>query len=232
VWHQIGHMELLDGHNIPMMEMRQTASTGWRGSKPVKVNRRRILCPTAQQLGGSASQRPEGAGAANQQRFQMQKLGCPDAAGEPLQVSVRLLYFSRDGSPADTGSAHDFTVPAGTTVETLLGMARRAVGVDGIGRLIFKGKPLTDGQLTLEACGVDSDPKALHLMLARRHRPSTVAAAAAAEAAELATAMAQAEAEFKSRPPRRRRRADEDNQPPTSRSNVSLGAASSVGSAC
>lgn len=214
------------------MEMRQTAGNGWRGSKPVKVNRRRILCPTVQGFNGNAPQRVEGVRDAFRPPRGQPTRRRSDPLGEPMQVSVRMLYFSRDGSPADTGAAHDFTVPAGTTVEALLDMVRRAAGVGNIGRLIFKGKPLADGQLPLEACGVASDPKALHLMLPRKHRPSKVAEAAAAEAAELATAMAQAEAEFKSRPPRQKRRIDddEDDQPFTARSNGSEVIASSFGS--
>jgi len=56
------------------------------------------------------------------------------------------------------------------------------------------------------AAGVASDPKAVHMMLARKFRPAIVAEAAATEAAELASAMAQAEAEFRSRPPRQRKK--------------------------
>jgi len=196
----------------------------------VKVSRRRILCPTLPGFDGSAPQRADGVRDAYQQHCQLPRRFA-DQAGEPLEVSVRMLYFSRDGSPADSGAAHDFTVPAGTTVDTLLSMTRKAAGVGNIGRLIFKGKPLMDGQMALEACGVTVDPKALHLMLSRKHRPSQVAEAAAAEAAELASAMAQAEAEFKSRPPRQKRQIDdEDDQPQTARSNISEVLASSCGS--
>mmetsp|Transcript_5829 Transcript_5829/g.18061 ORF Transcript_5829/g.18061 Transcript_5829/m.18061 type:complete len:231 (+) Transcript_5829:65-757(+) len=227
---------LTEVHDAPVVEMRQTGS-GWRGSKPVKVSRRRILCPTLPQIDGNTSQRLDDSGPLQQRRWQQQQqqktlLGGQEAS-RPMEVTVRLLYFSRDGSPADTGGAHSFTVSSGTTVETLLGMSRRAAGVGPIGRLIFKGKPLADGQMTLEDCGVGADPKALHLMLGRKPRPANVAQAAAAEAAELATAMAQAEAEFKARPPRQRRQVtDEDEQPMTSRSDVSMVAASSVGSGC
>lgn len=231
--YQVGFEPLMDGQNAPMMEMRQTVGRGWRGSKPIKVNRRRILCPTLPSFDGSTQQRLDGSGGLHQQRHRLQKHCSSDFGTEPMEVSVRMLYFSHDGSPADTGAAHDFTVPPGTTVDALLGMARRAAGVGNIGRLMFKGKPLPDGQMPLESCGVSSDPKALHLMLARKFRPSTVAEAAAAEAAELATAMAQAEAEFRSRPPRQKRRIqDEDEHPMTARSDRSTAVASSVGSAC
>eukprot|EP00928_Gymnodinium_smaydae_P014737 TRINITY_DN15420_c0_g1_i1.p1 TRINITY_DN15420_c0_g1~~TRINITY_DN15420_c0_g1_i1.p1 ORF type:complete len:228 (+),score=45.90 TRINITY_DN15420_c0_g1_i1:206-889(+) len=192
----------------PMLEMKQMVPSGWRGSKPVKVSRRRILCPTLPRAS------PDSAGAAPSRPWPQGHFGQPDrftpdraqaASTEPLNVTVRLLYFSKDGSPADTGAAHDFCVPARTTVDSLLQMARSAAGVGDVGRLIFRGKPLTDGQMTLEACNVDQDPKAIHLMLARKHRPQCVAAAAAAEAEKLAAAMREAEAQAAARPPREKR---------------------------
>lgn len=219
-----------------MKEMRQTGGNGWRGTKPVKVNRRRILCPTLPQIDGSTAHCLSG----NQPLQPTQTRRCQprssntDACSEVLEVVVRLLYFSRDGNPADTGSAHEFSVPAYTTVDALLEMARKAAGVGPIGRLIFKGKPLTDGQMNLIDAGVSTDPKALHLMLARKFRPAGVAQAAALEAAALANAMAQAEAEFRARPRRERRRPadEEDYQLFSARSDGSMVAASSVGSAC
>mmetsp|Transcript_54734 Transcript_54734/g.123217 ORF Transcript_54734/g.123217 Transcript_54734/m.123217 type:complete len:224 (-) Transcript_54734:145-816(-) len=215
--------------DAPMMEMRQTSGC-WRGSKPVKVNRRRILCPTLPQMEGGRDNRNMDGSGPLRRSWQRQTPECT----EPMEFTVRMLYFSHDGSPADTGAAHDFTVPPSTTVEALLGMSRRSAGVGNIGRLMFKGKPLVDGKMTLEACGVCSDPKALHLMLARKFRPSIVAQAAAEEAAELAAAMAQAEAEFRARPPRQKRRIDDedDNMPLSARSDGSLVAASSVVSGC
>jgi len=125
---------------------------------------------------------------------------------------VRVLYFSHDGNPADTGSALQFTVQASTTVASLLDMARAAVGVSNSGRLMFKGKPLPNSEESLGTAGVGSDPKALQFMVARKFRPATVAEAAALEAAELANAMAQADAEFRARPPRQRKTISEGKE--------------------
>jgi len=195
---------MTDEKETPVMEMRQTGN-GWRGSKPVKVNRRRIQCPKLAHV-DSSSKRP--GDFERERRRQYNSIEpIPD---EPLEVGVRVLYFSHDGKPADTGNALEFSVMTSTTVDSLLGMARAAIGVGNVGRLVFKGKPLVDGQESLVVAGVGSDPKALHMMLARKFRPAILAEAAATEAAELASAMAQAEAEFKSRPPRQRKKLVEE----------------------
>jgi len=195
---------MTDEKETPVMEMRQTGN-GWRGSKPVKVNRRRIQCPKLAHV-DSSSKRP--GDFERERRRQYNSIEpIPD---EPLEVGVRVLYFSHDGKPADTGNALEFSVMTSTTVDSLLGMARAAIGVDNVGQLAFKGKPLVDGQQSLVAAGVGSDPKALQIVLARKFRPATVAEASATEAAELANAMAQADAEFRSRPPRKRKEFVED----------------------
>mmetsp|Transcript_126776 Transcript_126776/g.253457 ORF Transcript_126776/g.253457 Transcript_126776/m.253457 type:complete len:201 (+) Transcript_126776:110-712(+) len=192
----------------PVVEMCQSGN-GWRGGKPVRVGRRRTKHPL------SAPSQPLESTDRCDLRTQQQGHGCfmPPSDG-PLDVMIRVLYFSNDGNPADTGSALEFTVPASSTVASLLDMVRAAVGVSKAGRLMFKGKQLTDSQQTLGAACVGSDPKALQFMLARKFRPATVAEAAAVEAAELANAMAQADADFRARPPRQRKtlsESEEDN---------------------
>mmetsp|Transcript_100822 Transcript_100822/g.194946 ORF Transcript_100822/g.194946 Transcript_100822/m.194946 type:complete len:196 (-) Transcript_100822:210-797(-) len=194
---------MADEKEAPVMEMRQTGN-GWRGSKPLKVNRRRIQCPKLPHV--ESSQRPGDL----QRERRRQYSSLEPVPNEPLEVVLRVLYFSHDGNPADTGSTLEFHVMTSTTVDSLLGMARAAIGVGNVGRLVFKSKPLVDGQESLSAVGVASDPKALHMMLPRKFRPANVAEAAATEAAELANAMAQAEAEFKSRPPRQRKKLVEE----------------------
>lgn len=251
----------LDGHKgsevPPMLEMRPGGPSSWRGNKPVKMTRKRIVCPSMPRTGEQPQQLFDGPGRSNSRTDSrggmMQRLSESDAVipqpqlmqaqrrtasqsppplaeERPLAVTVRLLYFSHDGNPADSGAAHDFNVTTHTTVESLLAMARKAAGVGNIGRIIFKGKPLSDLQQSLEAYGVATDPKSLHLMLSRKHRPSAVADAAAAEAAELQAAMAECEAEFKARPPRQKRVIDEEEPPATARSNVSGAATNSVAS--
>jgi len=189
---------MTDDKEAPVMQMRQTGN-GWRRSKPVKVNRRRIQCP---KRADASPKRPTDV----EREHRGQHSSLEPVPDEPLQVVVRVLYFSHDGNPADTGSALEFSMRTTTTVDSLLGMARAAIGVGNVGRLVFKGKPLVEGQESLVAAGVASDPKAVHMMLARKFRPAIVAEAAATEAAELASAMAQAEAEFRSRPPRQRKK--------------------------
>eukprot|EP00929_Paragymnodinium_shiwhaense_P062348 TRINITY_DN31132_c0_g1_i1.p1 TRINITY_DN31132_c0_g1~~TRINITY_DN31132_c0_g1_i1.p1 ORF type:complete len:258 (+),score=42.20 TRINITY_DN31132_c0_g1_i1:86-775(+) len=212
----------------PVMEMRQAADQGWRGAKPVKkVNRRRMICPQRSETaatgagGYGAGQSPvKVAPALSSSASPVPRLWdltsdmpgpLSDAAAKaPLQVTVKLLYFSHDGQPADAGDAHVFDVTYGTTVEAVLGMARSAAGVEGKGRLMFRMKPLMDVKMTMDAAGVTADPKALHLMLSRKHRPVAVAQAAAEEAQKLEHAMALARAEAAARPPRRRRGDDFD----------------------
>lgn len=137
--------------------------------------------------------------------------------GISVALSIRVMYFSRDGAQADNGQLLEFEVPSDSRIEALLWKAREAADVGNKGKLLFKMRPLTDLSMTIEEAGILRDPKALHLMLSRKHRPSEVADRAAAVAAELSAAMAQAAAEAAARPPRRKR----SQRPPSAGSQVS-----------
>lgn len=127
----------------------------------------------------------------------------PSGTPRPVTVTVRILYFSRDGQPADNGVSQDLQVTLATTAEELLMMARADAGVT-TGRLLFKMKPV-DLKATLSDVGAMSDPKAFHLMLARKHRPAEIAAAAASEAEKVAEHIAAAAAAAPPKPPKGRR---------------------------
>lgn len=216
---------------LQAMDLRNNEAVAeWRIGKPKKSHRRRIMCQPRQGGGDDvdckyASHPPSGSVGSlpplqpgrmmasslpavgpsspvpRQQAQQMTSLPAP---GKPFTATVRMLYFSRDGLPADTGEAHELAVTTETTVEALLEMVRKAAGV-AKGRLLFRNKPMVDEQMTLGACGVLAEPKGLHLLLSRKHRPSAVAAAAEAEAAELRAAMVEAEAAAAARPKRQKR---------------------------
>lgn len=123
----------------------------------------------------------------------------------PLTLSIRVLYFSRDGAQADTGNVLDVQVQASMTVEALLRKVRDAAGTGDKGRLLFKGRPLTDGHVSIDKVGITREPQAVHFMLSRKYRPAEVADRAAVAAAELSAAMAAAAAEATARGPRTRR---------------------------
>eukprot|EP00438_Fugacium_kawagutii_P001784 Skav235963 [mRNA] locus=scaffold592:96200:98052:- [translate_table: standard] len=119
----------------------------------------------------------------------MEGVGCRSLA------TGRAMYFSNDGSQADTGSQAGkpgmvtLQVWTSSTVEELLRSVRDAVGCSK-GRLLFRMRPLPDpkagcAEATLEMCGVHRDPNALHLLISRRFRPQEVIEKANAEAAEL-----------------------------------------------
>lgn len=103
----------------------------------------------------------------------------------PLTVTVRVLYFSQDGEPADYGAKHVIQANSIDTVGELLAKARSAAGVSS-GRLLFRMKPLKDKKATLDECKVSSEPSALHLLLSRTARTPDVEKNAAEEAAKLA----------------------------------------------
>jgi len=126
-----------------------------------------------------------------------------NSSGVPLTVSLRAVYFSRDGAPADAGGVFEIQVNTHMTVEAFLSRAREAVGCGKKGRLLYRGRPLSDPMLSLEQVGIARDPEAVHLMISRKYRPQAVADKAKEIAAELEIAMAQAAAEAAARPPRR-----------------------------
>jgi len=174
----------------PGVEMGAAAGSGWRGQKPVK-SRRRILCPVlppqAERSREAAprvvSTPPARCVPTDRQRPDHPFTApCPD---RPVSVTVRVLYFSRDGGQADNGASYDFVVSTNTFVEELLNKARSAAGVDN-GQLLFKMRPLKAMRSTLGEYGVIAEPKAFHLMLSRKHRPPDVAAQAEVEAVKLA----------------------------------------------
>ncbi|CAE7538751.1 unnamed protein product [Symbiodinium pilosum] len=104
---------------------------------------------------------------------------------------------------ADTGGLMELQVSTSMTVEALLRRVREAVGCGEKGRLLFRMRPL-DANATLETSGIHKDPKALHFLLNRKHRPPEVVERAKREAAELSAAMAVAAAEAAARPRRQR----------------------------
>lgn len=197
------------------------AATGeWRVNAPAKQHRRRIMCPVMSSedrctslprvMPGGPSF--NGSGQLTELRHSGQKRTrsmSPERAtrspGVSVALSIRVLYFSRDGAQADNGQLMEFEVPSDSTVEALLWKAREAAGTGNKGKLLFKMRPLSDLTTTIEDSGVLRDPKALHLMLSRKHRPPEVADRAANVAAELDVAMAQAAAEAAARPPRRKK---------------------------
>jgi hypothetical protein len=191
----------------------------WRPPVPsVKATRRRIVCPTL--TGGEERTRSLSRSRLSPERsFSSHTLRLDErpAPSMPLAVGVRVLYFSRDGSPADTGDMISLSVSTSTTVEALLRRVRETVGCGEKGRLLFKMRPLADPSATLEMCGIPRDPQGLHLMLSRKERPPEVADKAAHEAAELSSAMAAAAAEAALRGPRQKR----EPRPPSGGSVVS-----------
>jgi hypothetical protein len=121
-----------------------------------------------------------------------------------VKISVRVIYFSRDGEQADHGGVVDLDVSTNTTVEVLLSKVREKVGVSK-GRLLYKGRPVNATQMGIERAGLLGEPQAVHFMLSRKHRPAEVAERVNHEAAELSAAMATAAAEAAARGPRRKR---------------------------
>eukprot|EP00931_Biecheleriopsis_adriatica_P097102 TRINITY_DN70864_c0_g1_i1.p1 TRINITY_DN70864_c0_g1~~TRINITY_DN70864_c0_g1_i1.p1 ORF type:complete len:229 (-),score=49.63 TRINITY_DN70864_c0_g1_i1:25-711(-) len=190
----------------------------WRVHKPpAKATRKRIVCPTRAPDQGRPEQQcslPQVApGRHASQPFaaadsaidlQSRKPAKEPKVEKPFTVTIRVLYFSRDGAQADAGGVYEFDVLPSLTIEELVEKARSAAGTKK-GKLLFRMRPLKDGQLTVSDCNIAADPKALHLMLSRRHRPQDVAEKAAAEEAELKIAMANAAAEAALRPKKERR---------------------------
>jgi len=210
------------------------AATGeWRVMQPAKQHRRRILCPTLPASEDRCTTLPKvvpggpsmnGSGQLQELRQSGQRRTrslSPErttrSPGVPVAMSIRVLYFSRDGAQADNGQLLELEVPSDSTVEVLLWKAREAAGVGSKGKLLFKMRPLSDLSATIEDAGILRDPQALHLMLSRKHRPPEVADRAATVAAELSAAMAQAAAEAAARPPRRKR----SQRPPSAGSQAS-----------
>mmetsp|Transcript_160616 Transcript_160616/g.515559 ORF Transcript_160616/g.515559 Transcript_160616/m.515559 type:complete len:220 (+) Transcript_160616:135-794(+) len=213
------------------------AAGEWRVTAPVKHHRRRIQCPTlpaSEERCTLPKVVPAGLpmnGSGRLQELKQQQSGCHDqrrarsvspgrivrSPGVPVAVSIRVLYFSRDGAQADNGELLELEVLPDLSAEALLWKAREAAGVGSKGKLLFKMRPLTDMSLSIESSGIMRDPKALHLMLGRKHRPPEVADRAASVAAELSAAMALAAAEAAARPPRRKKA----NRPPSAGSVTS-----------
>eukprot|EP00930_Biecheleria_cincta_P017045 TRINITY_DN13657_c0_g1_i1.p1 TRINITY_DN13657_c0_g1~~TRINITY_DN13657_c0_g1_i1.p1 ORF type:complete len:221 (-),score=46.31 TRINITY_DN13657_c0_g1_i1:163-825(-) len=184
----------------------------WRANRPTKVTRKRIVCPTlsssAERANSLPALVPRGRHIEEepQQRRRLPpKAEEPSGPEKPFAVQVRVLYFSRDGNQADAGDIHELQVLPSSSVELVLSQARAAAGTRGKGKLLFKMQPVKDLQATVEECGFARDPKALHLMVSRKLRPTDVAERAAAEEAELKIAMASAAAEAALRPKRERR---------------------------
>merc|ERR1719491_157672 len=190
--------------------MGSTLNNGWRGQKPMK-SRRRILCPTlpagAERPRGSLSGSlthppPSGNGTAANSAYHRPpsvdqllaaRMPVDQAPPRPFVVTVRVLFFSRDGAQADNGAAHEIPVTTTTTVEDLLMSARAAAGLPS-GHLLFKMRPLGNMMAMLSECGITAEPKALHLMVSRKFRPPEVAEMAAAEAAKVSQHVAAAAA--------------------------------------
>eukprot|EP00440_Ansanella_granifera_P050652 gb/GFBE01054901.1/.p1 GENE.gb/GFBE01054901.1/~~gb/GFBE01054901.1/.p1 ORF type:complete len:239 (+),score=24.15 gb/GFBE01054901.1/:1-717(+) len=201
----------------------------WRvHAPPAKSTRRRIVCPTLSASDGQQG-RDRSLPRFSPGRDRSLAGGHPlddrhsHAPSLPLGVGVRVMYFSHDGLQADSGNMVDLQVSTGTTVEALLRRVREAVGCGERGKLLFKMRPLTDAMATLETCGIHREPKALHLMLSRKHRPPEVADKAKKEAAELSSAMESAAAEAAARGPRQRR----NPRPTTGDTVLSAGASAS-----
>mmetsp|Transcript_24231 Transcript_24231/g.43341 ORF Transcript_24231/g.43341 Transcript_24231/m.43341 type:complete len:211 (+) Transcript_24231:120-752(+) len=172
---------------------------------PAKNSRRRIVCPTL--TSGAAEERrilPRFSPERTLSSILPKPLDERPTPSMPLLVGVRVLYFSRDGAQADTGNLLDIQVSTSTTVEALLRRVREVVGCGEKGKLLFKMRPLTDANATLDKVGVTRDPQGLHLMLSRKHRPEEIADKAASAAAELSSAMEAAAAEATARGPRQK----------------------------
>lgn len=185
-------------------------------SMPKKPTRRRIVCPTRSEDVSlpklePRSERSEPSPLCTEpspvrdtvRGRAVEKARSSPTAAAPLTVTVRAMYFSNDGTQADTGSQVTLQVWTSSTVEELLGSVRDAVGCSK-GRLLFRMRPLPDPSATLEMCGVHRDPSALHLLISRCFRPQEVIEKAQAEAAELQVAMTMAAAEAAARPKKRR----------------------------
>jgi len=177
----------------PAVEMGTAMTATWRGQKPLK-SRRRIVCTALP------------AHAERSRRISTPPYGKDHTSSEmtttpnPVVVTVRVLYFSRDGNQADNGAAHEIPVTTATTVEQLLEKARVAAGATH-GHLLYKMKVLSPKSMIGEY-NIMADPKAFHLVLSRKHRPPEVAANAAAELAKVKEHTAAAAA---AAPPRRQR---------------------------
>jgi len=220
--------------------------------RPVKSTRRRIVCPTlpAIQSGGArGSSSPEPSSMLRQGRssrgamrevmsaenslpghetFAAARARSEESRPErSLTLPVRVIYFSRDGDQADAGGSVDFEVTNHTTVEALLEKVREKVGAGKKGRLLYKGRPVATPNLSIESAGLLGEPKAVHFMLSRKHRPQEVSEQAEKQAAELAIAMAMAEAEAAARGPRQRKQVDSP-RPGTADSIQSCGMSGSV----
>lgn len=115
--------------------------------------------------------------------------------GRPLCVTVRVMYFSKDGAQADNGDTLQIDVTTSSTVETLLHKAREAAQVGDKGKLLLNMRPLKDLALSMDAAGITKYPNALHLMLSRKFRPPEVVERAAVVAEEINQAMQAAQAE-------------------------------------
>lgn len=107
-------------------------------------------------------------------------------------------------------------VSTGMSVEVLLAKVREKVGVTNKGRLLYKGRPVQMRDVSIERAGLLGEPKAVHFMLSRKHRPPEVVEQSRAEAEELSVAMAMAAAEAAARPPRRKRNGESPPPRPTS----------------
>eukprot|EP00747_Dinoflagellata_sp_TGD_P168115 gnl/TRDRNA2_/TRDRNA2_193779_c0_seq1.p1 gnl/TRDRNA2_/TRDRNA2_193779_c0~~gnl/TRDRNA2_/TRDRNA2_193779_c0_seq1.p1 ORF type:complete len:207 (-),score=38.48 gnl/TRDRNA2_/TRDRNA2_193779_c0_seq1:100-720(-) len=186
--------------------------TEWRVPKPVKKSRRRIVCPT---LPPSEAPRRHSGYPQCPQLVPVQR-----PPSHLVKISVRMLYFSRDGAPADTGDSIEVEISSSATIQELSRQVRDAAGAGGKSALLFKGRPL-EGHLSLSDCQIDSATQGLHLMVSRKYRPSDVAERAEAAAVELASAMAAAEAEAAAEgriPGRKKREMEARNRPRTAES--------------
>ncbi|CAE7813599.1 unnamed protein product [Symbiodinium sp. CCMP2592] len=170
----------------------------WRVPRSKRPHRRRILCPTLAVASGEQVLRD-----GSLPKLPPMQRSLQPSPSLPLSVCIRVLYFAHDGTQADTGNLLELQVSTSTTCEVLLRHVREAVGCGEKGRLLFRMRPL-DANATLEMSGIHKDPKALHFLLNRKHRPPEVVERANREAAELSAAMAVAAAEAAARPRRRR----------------------------
>ncbi|CAK9024592.1 Hypothetical protein SCF082_LOCUS16700 [Durusdinium trenchii] len=140
---------------------------------PKRSTRRRIVCPSRSDRLSlpRLDAAPDGPDA---DRTRARPVPARPAA--PLSVTVRAMYFSNDGSQADTGAQVTLQLSTSSTVEELLNSTREALGGSSRarGRLLFRMRPLKDLEATLEMCGVHRDPSGLHFLMERKHRPQEV----------------------------------------------------------
>lgn len=152
----------------------------------MRKHRTRMECPSLPPLAGHRGRQPTPDSVEPERMPSLGNLGGPSRADAiSLTVTVRVLYFSQDGEPADYGSKYAIQTTSSSTVGELLGVARSKAGVSS-GRLLFRMKPLKDKKATLEESMIVNEPSALHLMVSRKSRTAEVEKTAADEAAKLA----------------------------------------------